>query len=265
MRPILAVGLAGTLLLAVAPALAGCDADRAPADSSGSGSPTAPDSAAHLAREELAGHAAAAKDLRYSALYTLSTPDRADRTVVVTRATDGSWRVDIPAGAQGGTADVSVARTRDGLYQCALASAERAIQPYCVRAAGPSGRLSSDVDPRVQHIFVDWLDVLTDRDAALAVFAANAPAGMRGPCYAVESNSVSVAIPLEVGIYCFGRDGTLNGARLGLGTLTLTGAPAPAPPTITLPGPVVPGAPLSMASPPPPPTTPAGTTPTPGG
>ena len=36
-------------------------------------------------------------------------------------ATDGSWLVTVPGGALGGTADIAIAGTKNGLYQCALA------------------------------------------------------------------------------------------------------------------------------------------------
>jgi hypothetical protein len=266
------------------------------------------------ARAQLAARAAAAKDRRYAALFTLATPGRADRTVVVTRATDGGWRVDIPGGARGGTADVSVARTRDGLFQCALPSAEHPVEPRCVRVAGRNGQLPDRVDPRVQHVFVDWLEILTDRQAAIAVSTARpltaatgagaggatdaeggteageggdpaaaegaaagdvqaqaggaggGAAAATGDCFSVESSSASLPPPIDVGIYCFSTDGMLTGARLGFGTLLPVGAPAPAPPAITLPGAVVDGEPLSMASPPPPPpptSTPTAGIPTP--
>jgi hypothetical protein len=121
--------------------------------------------------------------------------------------------------------------------------------------AGREGHLPARIDPWVQHVFVDWLEVLTDRTAAIAVTGAKRLRGVRGDCFSVESNSASLAEPLDVGIYCYGADGMLTGARLGFGTLRLTGEPAPAPPTITLPGTVVDGGPLPIASPPPPPTT----------
>jgi hypothetical protein len=253
----LSAGLAGT----IAAGLAGCGGDPpAGAAPTGQATPTGvPD-----ARAQLAARAAAAKDQRYAALYALISGDRPDRTVVVTRAQDGDWRVDIQGGALGGTADVSMVRNRDGLYQCALPSAERPISPVCVRVAGRNGRPAADVDPRVQHVFVDWLEVFTDRGAAVAVSPAKRLRGVRGDCFAVESNSASLAVPLDLGIYCFAADGTLTGARLAWGSLVLTGEPTPAPPSITLPGAVVDDDPLPMASPPPPPTTaPPTATPTP--
>jgi hypothetical protein len=114
-------------------------------------------------------------------------------------------------------------------------------------------------DPRVQHVFTDWLEVLTDRRAALAVSRARQLPGVRGACFSVESNSASLAAPLDVGIYCYATDGTLTGARLGFGTLVLTGTPAAAPPAVTLAGPTVDRTPLPMTSPPPPSPTPSAT------
>jgi hypothetical protein len=245
--------LLGTLAITCLGAPAGCGSDPPSvpvAEPSATGVPAAPTEA----RTQLAARAAAAKDLRSVAFYRLSSANRTDRTVVVTRAADGSWRVDIPGGALGGTADVAVARTRAGLFQCALSPAGDVASPACVRVAAPDGRLASAIDPLVQHVFVDWLDVLTDRRAAIAVSTTSRLAGVRGTCFAVESNSASLAAPLDVGIYCFDPDGTLTGARLGLGTLVLTGRPNPPPPAVTLPGPTVDARPLPMASPPPSPT-----------
>lgn len=267
LRAVLLAGLSASLAGAVAlgtvalgvTALAACGDDPPPAPSPTSPTAAQPGGGQARARAQLAARAAAAKDQRYVALYTLSTEGLPDRTVVVTRATDGGWRVDIPDGALGRTADVSVARTGQGLFQCALPSADNLIQATCVRVAGPDGELPARVDPRVQHVFVDWLAVLTDRDAAISVSTARPPDGLREPCYSVESASASLEVPLDVGIYCYGADGTLTGALLGFGTLTLAANPAPAPATVSLPGPVVSGEPLSMASPPPPPTTPPAT------
>lgn len=261
----------------------------------GSDSPAAPleevglPAVAAPARDQLAALAAAAQDRHVAAQYTLSTGEGPDRAVAVTRATDGTWRVDIPGGALGGTADVSIARTGDGLFQCALAlpppleptaqpadptgqpkdptgqPTDQAGQPAeappdlpggptCVRVAGPDGPLPGFVDPRVQHPFTDWLGVLTDRRAPLSVSTVEAPAGVGGACFAVESTSASLSAPLDVGVYCFDPAGTLTGARLGLGNLVLAGPPAPGPPTVTLAGPVVAGSPLGVAAPPTPTT-----------
>ncbi|PWU48252.1 hypothetical protein DLJ47_28700 [Micromonospora sp. S4605] len=169
-----------------------------------------------------------------------------------TSANDGSWRVDVPGGALGGTADVSIAATADGLFQCALPSAGRPEPPSCVRLGDPDDGLPRRLDPRVQHPFTDWLAVLTDRRAPLAVSPAAPPPGATGACYAVESTSASINPPLDVGIYCYDQDGTPTAVRTESGTLVLAGAPAPAPATVQLAGPVVDGEPLGTASPPPP-------------
>ena len=210
-------------------------------------------------RDRLAGLAAAAKDRRYVATYTLSTPKRSNRTVTVAVASDGSWVVAVPAGALSGLADIAMFFSAAGLFQCALGPAAGAgglrpdlprVTPGCVKL----GKLTAAIDPRVHHLFTDWIDPLVDRETALSVAAAAALPGSRGACYSVESNSAALAPPVDPGIYCYDSDGTLTAARLGFGTLTLTGAVAPAPPSVTMPGPVLNRAPLPMTAPPPPPT-----------
>jgi hypothetical protein len=248
-------GIVGVFGLAPAVAVAACSGDPVVPPAPPEEANLAPDVAS--ARDQLAALAAAGQDRHLAATYTLSTADRPDRIVTVIRAADGTWRVDIPGGALGGTADVAVARTGAGLFQCALA--QPAAGPTCVRVADPDGPLPATLDPRVQHPFTDWLTVLTDRQAPLAVSSAKPPTGMSGNCFALDTTSASLSPPLDVGVYCLGPDGTLTGARLGLGTLVLAGAPAPAPPTVTLPGPVVAGEPLGIAAPSPT-TTPADTT-----
>jgi hypothetical protein len=257
----LALAYAVAVLLLVPVLVAGCGSAPLPPDLSASAS-AAPSEPAQ-ARAQLAALAAAAQDRHLVALYTLSTAGRTDRTVSVTVANDATWRVDIPGGALGGTADVSVAQTRDGLFQCALQSAQRPAPPTCVRVAAPGGNLPSAIDPWVQHLFTDWRGVLTDRQAPLSVASSQPPPGVRGSCFSVDSTSASLSAPLDVGIYCYDTDGTLTAARLSFGTLVLAGAPAAAPPTITLPGPVVAGEALATAAPPTPqssgPTAGAGT------
>jgi len=195
---------------------------------------------------QLAGRVAAAQDRRYIASYSLTAKGRPAATLTVTIATDGSWQVVVPGGALGGTATVALARTPAGVYQCPLLPA-----PSCV-LAGPG--LPTRSDPHFQHIFTDWLDVLRNRQSAISVDNAKAPAGARGQCFSVEPNAAALAAPLDAGIYCFDADGTLTAATIAAGALVLIGAPVPAPPTVTLPGPVVPGALLGTASPPPSPS-----------
>jgi hypothetical protein len=191
---------------------------------------------------QLAARVAAARDNRYTATYTWQKPGRPTRTVTVTIATDGSWLVAIPGGALGGTADVAVAQTRAGLFDCTTSA-----PAGCYRVGDV---LPARNDPRVQHVFTDWLRTLGDRDVAISVDAATPPPGARGQCFSVSSDSAALAMPVDPGVYCFDDKGTLTAAVLTAGTLVLASGPAPAPPTVTLPGAVVPGSPLATASPP---------------
>ncbi|GAB3950873.1 hypothetical protein GCM10027614_51970 [Micromonospora vulcania] len=203
------------------------------------------------ARDELAALAAAAQDRHLVAQYTFSQADQPDRTIVFTSANDGSWRVDVPGGALGGTADVSLAATADGLFQCALPSVGHPESAQCVRLGERDDAIPRRLDPRVQHPLTDWLDVLTDRRSPLAVFPAGPPEGLTGTCYSVDSTSASLNAPLDVGIYCYDRDGTPTGARTTGGTLKLAAPPGAAPATVQLAGPVVvDGEPLDTAAPP---------------
>ena len=251
--------LTGALAIALPALLAACTADRpTPTPPSVTADPVL--AGADGARDELAALAAAALDRHLTAQYTLSTGDGPARTIVVTSANDGSWRVDVPAWGLGGTVDVSLAATPDGLFQCALPSAGRAEPPSCVRLGDPDDTVPRRLDPRVQHPFTDWLEVLTDQRAPLAVSPAAPPAGVSGECYSVESTSASLNAPLDVGIYCYEQDGTPTLVRAALGTLKLAGPPGPAPATVPLAGPVVDGDPIGRAAPSPsdsasPPTT----------
>jgi hypothetical protein len=239
--------LTGVLTLTLPVLLAAC-ADDPPA---GTSSPTPADPAPAVldaTRDELAALAAAAQDRHFTARYTL-TGDGSTRTIVVTSADDDTWRVDIPGGALGGTADVSFATTADGLFQCALPSAGRPEPANCVRLGDPGDAVPRRLDPRIQHPFTDWLEVLTDRRAPLAVSPARPPAGATGTCYSVDSTSASLNAPLDVGIYCYAPDGTPTAVRTTSGTLVLAGAAGPAPATVALAGPVTEAEPLGVAAP----------------
>ena len=237
-----------------------CLALLGPALLAGCGSPPAdpaqtPESSARPAdRDQLAGLAAAAKDKRYVATYTLSAAKRSDRTVTAAFGADGTWLVAVPAGALGGLADVAVYASAAGLFQCALgpaagtAGSRPDLPPAsagCVKVAA----LSATTDPRVEHIFTDWIDALTNRATALSVAAAPLLNGANGACYSVESNSAALAPPVDPGIYCYRSDGILTAARVGFGTLTLAGRVGAAPPSVTMPGPVVDRAPLPLTAP----------------
>jgi hypothetical protein len=236
----------------VALAVTGCGStgpNPAPVEST-SAVPTAPTDA----RAQLAGLAAAAKDRRMVAFYTLSARGRTDRTVAVTLAGDGSWRIDVPGGAHGGAVDITMSAGPNGqVHQCALPS-QGWPGNQCVRVGDREHAVPSKVDPRVHHPFTDWLDVLIDRRAALSVAPVRPEDGVRGFCFSLELTAASLVAPVDAGIYCFDADGTLTALTAGFGRLVLASAPAPAPPTVPLPGPVVAGAALPTAAPPPPPS-----------
>jgi hypothetical protein len=258
MRPRHAVrrGLSVCAVALLAATAAGCDgaAPAPPAAAASSGSSAPP--AATDARLDLAAVAAAAEDRRFTALYTLDTQGRDERTVVVTSATDGTWRVDVPGAALGGTADVSIVQIAAGIFQCNLPSELRPVESGCVKVVDADKRIPRRYDPYVQHLFSDWPTELTDRQSPLAVSVARPLDGVLGTCYAVESISASLDSPLDAGIYCYATDGLLTGARVSFGTLKLAGDPAAAPPSVELPGPVVAGEPLGKDAPPPPPDDP---------
>jgi hypothetical protein len=239
-------------LLTVGVAACGDSAPAPEPSPSPSQSAPAPDGDARVA---LAARAALAEDHRFSAIYTLETRGFAPRSVLATVAVDGTWRVDIPAGALGGTADVSIAQLPAGLFQCAIPSPTNPLSPSCARVAEPGKRIPRMYDPKVQRVFRQWLPVFTDRQSALSVTAAQPLKGSSGSCFSIDTISASLSAPVDVGIYCYADDGLLTAARVKFGTITIAGAPAAAPATVDLPGPVTGGEPMGMDAPPPPPTT----------
>ncbi|HEX6873201.1 MAG TPA: hypothetical protein VF163_19060, partial [Micromonosporaceae bacterium] len=167
----------------------------------------------------------------------------------------------VPGGALSGLADIAIFKSAAGLFQCSLGPAEGSaglrpdlgpVRPGCVRVS----KLTASIDPRVQHLFTDWIDSLVDRDTALSVAATGRFAGAAGTCYSVESISAAMAPPVDPGTYCYNRDGLLTAARVRFGTLVLTGAPAPAPPAVAQPAATVsrPALPITAPPPPPPPS-----------
>ncbi|WBB74022.1 hypothetical protein O7602_00160 [Micromonospora sp. WMMD1128] len=235
--------LAGLLALTLPALLAACVPD--PREATPTGTPDPVSVQVDAARDELAGLAAAAQDRHLTATYAFAPPGGAARPVAVTSANDGSWRVDVPGWGRNGTVDVSLAGTSDGLFQCALPSAGWTRPAGCVRLGDADDAMPRRLDPRVQHPFTDWLEVLTDRRAPLVVSPATPPSGVDdGRCYTVDSTSASLNAPLDVGVYCFREDGTPVAVRATFGALTLTGEPGPAPATIDLAGAVTEGEPV---------------------
>ncbi|MFI5932412.1 hypothetical protein [Actinoplanes sp. NPDC051494] len=244
--------VAAALLSAGLVACGGSSAAEPPA-ASGSASPAA-DAGGTDARVGLAAHAALALDRHFTALYTVDVPGETQRSVMATSAADGTWRVDIPGGALGGTADVAIAEVEAGVFQCAIPSVTNpTLTSTCVKVAEKDERIPKKYDPRIERVFQQWLPVFTDRQSALSVTTAQPLAGSSGTCYSIDSIAASLSAVVDVGIYCYADDGLLTAARVKFATITIAGAPAAAPATIDLPGPVSGGEPMGMASPPPPP------------
>ncbi|WP_238017494.1 hypothetical protein KZZ52_57815 [Dactylosporangium sp. AC04546] len=234
---------AGTAVAVIAGGLlTGCGPSGAPvAEVSSEAAPAQPDP-----RGMLAARVAVAKDQRYIAAYTLTAQGKSPRSILVSIATDRTWRVDVQGGALGGTADVAIASRPEGQYQCPINPSSG-----CVKVAAAGKKLPPAVDPRVQYVFVAWLDVLLDRQIPLSVAPADPLAGTSAPCFAVEPGVTAVQPPIDPGVFCYNDSGILTAARLPFGQLTLTGDVIAAPSTISLPGPVVDGAPLATTAPPP--------------
>jgi hypothetical protein len=246
-------GLSALTAAVFAASVAACDnaAPAAPsADPSAPAASLGPDLGA--ARSDLAARAALAVDRKFAALYTFEAPGEPSRAVVATVAADGSWRVDIAGGAQGGLADVSIVQNATGVFQCSLSSATNPINPTCVRVADTGKQVPADYDPKVERVFRQWLKVFTDRQAALSVTTAQPLPGSPGSaCFSIDSISASMSAPVDVGIYCYAPDGLLTAAKVDFGTLAIASQPAAAPAAVDLPGPIVAGQPLGLDRPPP--------------
>jgi hypothetical protein len=212
-----------------------------------SGSASAPATDAGSPADRLAGLVAAAADHRYTATYQYTPTGRTARTVTVALANDGSWLVGVPGGGLGGGRDVAVAGNAAGVYQCGLGGTASS----CVRVANAGGRVPAGYDPQVESIFTTWVPALGNRQAALSIATAPAPAHVPGSCFSVEPTAASLSSPVPPGVYCLNADGVVTGAQLALGTLALTGAPAAAPATVTLPAAMAASGAVPTASPPP--------------
>jgi hypothetical protein len=261
--------VASLAVLAAPLLLAACTGEAAGQDGQATGAPerSAPAAvgAPPGARDRLRALAAAARDRRYTAVYTFAQAGRPDRNVTVVLAVDGGWRVDVPGGGLGGAANLAMVGGRTGRFQCVLPGSTdgtgRALAPACVQVAGADGTVLPAADPRVELVFTDWLDPLTDRRAALS--AADTPLfpGAQGSCFRVDHTAASLPTPIDPGTYCYAPDGTLTAARMGVGVITLAGPPTAAPQSVAMPGPVVPGIAVPTAPPPPPSPSPSGPVP----
>lgn len=170
------------------------------------------------AQATLIGRVTKALDTSFTAEYTWSEGG----TVTVWAAEDGTWRVDVPDWALGGTVDVTVAWTTGGFFQCA---ANR-----CVKLAGITGEIPKTYDPHVQRPFVEWLPRLLDRHLPFAI-------AQDGDCFTLTANTVVVDTPFPAGKWCLDEEGTiLSVTSDAFGTLELAAPPEAAVATVELPG-----------------------------
>ncbi|SDL36005.1 hypothetical protein SAMN05216298_3601 [Glycomyces sambucus] len=192
----------------------------------------------HSAQATLIGRVTRALDASFTAEYEWSEGG----TVTVWAAEDGTWRVDVPHWALGGTVDVSVAWTTGGFFQCASGR--------CVKIAGITGEIPRELDPHVQRPFIEWLPQLLDRHIPFSV-------SQEGDCFTLTPNTVVVDTPMPAGEWCLDQAGTILSVESGdFGTLKLAGEPAAAAATVELPGEVADAEPLGAKAPPAPTPTP---------
>lgn len=244
--PTLALAL---VLVLGAAATGGCSDDgRAPASPVRSSGPVSTLSPA----AQLAAHTARAQDRHYTAEYRFGPPGGAPAGSARVVRTPSGVRFDVLHPATGGTLRHTTVAVRSGAvrYRCVLTDTAGG----CVGVdAGGAGDSAAE---RLQHVFDDWLAVLTSRTAALSVAPVPAPAGVAGRCWSVEAVAASLDPPVDPGLYCFDASGVLTAVRLAAGTLTLVAAGAapggvelPAAPGTALPATAVPSPPPSTPSP----------------
>lgn len=184
------------------------------------------------AQATLIGRVSKALDATFTAEYTWSEGG----AVTVWKAKDGTWRVDVPDWALGGTVDVTVAWTTGGFFQCAASR--------CVKLAGITGAIPEAYDPLVQQPFVDWLPQLLDRHLPFAV-------AQEGDCFTLTPNTVVVDTPMPPGEWCLDQAGTILSVASGdFGTLELAEPPGEAADTVELPGEIGDTDPLGRKAPP---------------
>lgn len=194
---------------------------------------------------ELAGLAAAAKGREYSAVYEYTRPKREPVEVTVDMAAGDRWSVEVPGGAQGGKADITIARDRDTYLQCVDAKPD-----VCAPIEVKDEAIPAKIDPVVQHVFTDWLDVFLNRSSPISVARTDRIKGVKGQCFWLERNSVTVSSPVPNGVYCLRTDGIITAVKADFGLLRLDGEPRPAPSKLKLPDTDDEATPLATSPPP---------------
>lgn len=239
--------LAATALCCLAVSMSGCGG--APAHSS---SDPAPPDAQLPPAQRLAGQAALAQDKTFSADYRY-TPNGGQQTTAHVERTSAGIRLDIAVAANQTTmaSTVSIVRIANGTYRCIAVAAAQGCQSV--------DNKQIPEDPRFEHVFDDWLSILSSSSAALSVTTVKkktgALAGVKGTCFSVEGVTASLKPPVDPGTYCF-DDGTVTAAQFSGAVMILatTGlAPAsislPAPPAASVPSTVAPSPSASLQSP----------------
>ncbi|HEV2088308.1 MAG TPA: hypothetical protein VGR21_08360 [Cryptosporangiaceae bacterium] len=250
-----AVGLpTAVLTLAAVLALAACGgpSSKAAAPSEPTGS-VAPTTVALPPKARLASFAARGQDHYFTATYRFAPAGGAAETTLNVIRTPSGLRVDLaqPADAASVARTVTAVRTPTGAYVCVVTAAAKG----CVNARTPG---AAAVEPRVWHVFGNWLAVLADPGAAISVTVVPTPAGATGTCFSVEGVAASLDAPVDSGRYCFDDAGMVTALRIGAGDATLAQS-GPPPAEMNLPAPLGPALPATAAPPtsPPPPSSPA--------
>lgn len=174
--------------------------------------------------QQLAVRAALAGDQTFTADYRLTDTNGGQATAKVSKLAD-SLRFEISYPATDATVahTVTLLQNSSGIFRCISTTTGKG----CLLAAKPGEDLPND--PRLQHVFGDWLPKLANRSAALSIEATTTFGTVRGDCFSLERVTSSVAPPVDTGVYCFDADGLVTGVRLDAGTLelvTVAGPPA---------------------------------------
>lgn len=226
--------------LLAAAALAGCSggSGRAAAPSSEATTPTpAATSGTPIATlsaippaQQLAAVAAAAEHARYTATYAVhpsSTASPAKNTVptTVTVALAGS-AAKVTLTGHGRTA--TFLQTPNGAYACETSNGP----PRCFLLSSGTRHIPADLDPQLEHVFLDYPAQLADHVGDYRVQRVSAPADLptsvSSTCFAIRPVAKGAAV--AAGTYCFSAVGVVTEVVYPSGRLVLQKlGPAPSP------------------------------------
>lgn len=163
-----------------------------------------------------------------------------NRTIMVYRIATGH-RLDVADGGQ----ITSIVHNGQGDFRCTLTGAA----PSCVKKSATD---AADAEQTLLKVFTSWPTELSNPASAITVTTPTDPPATTG-CFQVDGVAASLDPPVDPGVYCYDKSGTLTGLKVAGTTLKLIGS-GPPPPSLDLP------APLTA---PPPTAVPTPTTPTP--